>query len=135
MTPEDLRLRFFQPMRTLTHEFAARLTQIDYDREMAFALVPEKGGDMLAVVRLHREPRGDSGEYAITVRSDMQGRGIGRMMMAQIIAYGRRQGLKSIFGLVLAENHGMLNLSRALGFTAKTDFEDPTIVRVELSLV
>ena len=35
MTPEDLRLRFLAPIRALSHQLAARLTQIDYDREMA----------------------------------------------------------------------------------------------------
>ena len=134
MSPEDLRLRFFQPMRQLTHELAARLTQIDYDREMAFALESPDGGGILAVVRLHREARGDSAEFAVTVRSDMQGRGFGRLMMERIVAYARAQGLKTLFGIVLHENQGMLKLSRALGFTARSERGDATVVRVELKL-
>lgn len=134
MSPEDLRLRFFQPMRQLSHEMAARLTQIDYDREMAFVLEEPDGGGILAVVRLHREMRGDSAEFAVTVRSDMQGRGFGRLMMERIIAYGRGQNLKSIFGIVLHENQGMLKLSRALGFSARSERGDATVVRVELNL-
>ncbi len=134
MSPEDLRLRFFQPMRQLSHDLAARLTQIDYDREMAFALESPEGGGILAVVRLHREPRGDTAEFAVTVRSDQQGHGFGRLMMEHIIAYGRAQGLKTIFGLVLHENQGMLKLARALGFTARTERGDATVVRVELKL-
>ena len=43
LTPEDMRLRFFGPLRELTHEMAARLTQIDYDREMAFLLTRRRG--------------------------------------------------------------------------------------------
>jgi acyl-CoA synthetase (NDP forming)/RimJ/RimL family protein N-acetyltransferase len=134
MTADDLRLRFFQPMRALSHDLAARLTQIDYDREMAFALLPLEGEGLLAVVRMHRETRGDSAEFAITVRSDLKGRGIGRLMMERIIAYAASQGLKTLFGLVLAENKGMLHLARAVGFTARTEPGDATIVRVERDL-
>lgn len=134
MSPEDLRLRFFQPMRQLSHELAARLTQIDYDREMAFALEAPEGGGILAVVRLHREARGDTAEFAIIVRSDQQGKGFGRLMMEHMIAYGRAQKLKSIFGIVLHENQSMLKLARALGFTARTERGDATVVRVELKL-
>ncbi|BCW87996.1 hypothetical protein sos41_11330 [Alphaproteobacteria bacterium SO-S41] len=134
MTPDDLRLRFFQPMRTLTHDLAARLTQIDYDREMAFALFALEGDAILAVARLHREARGDSAEFAVTVRSDLKGRGIGRLMMEQLIAYAGTQDLKTIFGLVLAENKSMLHLARAVGFTARTEPGDATVVRVERAL-
>lgn len=134
MSPEDLRLRFFQPMRQLSHELAARLTQIDYDREMAFALEAPEGGGILAVVRLHREARGDTAEFAVTVRSDQQGKGFGRLMMQRIVAYARTQKLRSIFGLVLHENQGMLKLARSLGFHAKSERGDATVVRVELLL-
>ncbi|MFT3811703.1 MAG: GNAT family N-acetyltransferase [Micropepsaceae bacterium] len=138
MSAEDLRLRFFQPMRQLSHELAARLTQIDYDREMAFALeAPDgsgTGGGILGVVRLHREARGDTAEFAVTVRSDQQGKGFGRLLMERIIAYARTQNLKSIFGIVLHENQGMLKLSRKLGFTARSERGDATVVRVELKL-
>jgi len=134
LSPEDLRLRFFQPMKRLSHEMAARLTQIDYDREMAFALLPQDSESLLAVVRLHRETRGDSAEFAVTVRSDLQGKGIGRLMMERIIAYARSQQLRSIFGIILAENRGMLKLARSLGFRLHTDPHDATVVRADLDL-
>ena len=134
MSAEDLRLRFFQPMRQLSHELAARLTQIDYDREMAFALEASEGGGLLGVVRLHREARGDTAEFAVTVRSDQQGKGFGRLLMERIIAYARTQKLKSIFGIVLHENQGMLKLARKLGFTAQSERGDATVVRVDLKL-
>jgi acetyltransferase len=132
MSPEDLRLRFFQPMKTLSHTIAARLTQLDYDREMAFVLVDD--GDPLGVVRLHRESRGSSGEFAITVRSDQHGRGLGTLLMERIIAYARKIGLGTVFGVVLSENRSMLMLARRLGFESKQQPDDPSIVRVELKL-
>jgi acyl-CoA synthetase (NDP forming)/RimJ/RimL family protein N-acetyltransferase len=134
MSPEDLRLRFFQPIRALSHEMATRLTQIDYDREMAFALLPPDQETLLAVVRLHRDAKGEAGEFAVTVRSDLKGMGLGRMMMERIIDYARESGLKNIFGLILAENQGMLRLARALGFSLRTDPGDATVVRAEMPL-
>src|SRR5690606_15232567 len=38
LTPDEIRARFFVPMKTLSHLMAARFTQIDYDREMALVL-------------------------------------------------------------------------------------------------
>lgn len=132
LSPEDMRLRFFQPMRTLSHTLAARLTQLDYDREMAFVLL--RDNRPLGAVRLHRDVRGTSGEYAISVRSDLHGKGVGRLLMERMIAYGRKIGLTTVFGLVLGENKPMLGLSRKLGFKAKTEPDDPSVVRVELAL-
>jgi acetyltransferase len=132
MSPEDLRLRFFQPMKTLSHTIAARLTQLDYDREMAFVLVND--GDPLGVVRLHREARGTSGEFAITVRSDQHGMGIGTLLMERIVSYARKIGLKTVFGVVLSENRSMLSLARRVGFQPKSQPDDPSVIRVELSL-
>jgi acetyltransferase len=132
MSPEDLRLRFFQPMKTLSHTIAARLTQLDYDREMAFVLVDS--GDPLGVVRLHREARGTSGEFAITVRSDQHGKGIGTLLMERMISYARKIGLKTVFGVVLSENRSMLSLARRLGFEPKSQPDDPSVIRVELAL-
>jgi acetyltransferase len=137
LSPEHVRLRFFQPLRELGHEFAARLTQIDYDRHMAFILTrlgAPGGVEILGVVRLIRDPAGTSGEYAITVRSDLNGKGIGRLLMERIIAYARAIGLEEVFGLVMAENRAMLELARKLGFQASPEPDEPSLVRVSLPL-
>ena len=102
---------------------------------MAFVLLNEGDDDgQLGAVRLHRGTRGDSAEFAITVRSDLKGRGYGRLLMEHIIAYAQSQGLKTLFGVVLAENSGMRGLARKLGFKARMDPEDASTVRVELDL-
>lgn len=141
LSAEDVRMRFFQPLRSLSHDFAARLTQIDYDRQMAFVLT-ERGlpgaADILGVVRLARDDiddrGGGSGEYAVTVRSDLSGRGIGRFLMARIIDYGRSIGLDAIFGLVLSENRAMLTMCLALGFRLDPVADDPSLIRATLTL-
>src|SRR5262249_62038184 len=75
VTPQDLRLRFFAPMKEFGHRFVARLTQIDYARAMAFVAIEESSGELLGVVRLHADANYERGEYAVLVRSDLKGRG------------------------------------------------------------
>ncbi|WP_374447512.1 GNAT family N-acetyltransferase [Stella sp.] len=137
MTPEDLRMRFFAPMRRLPEVLLARLTQIDYDREMAlvaFAEGPAGEPDGLGVVRLLADPDGQQAEFAIGVRSDVKGRGLGWLLMRRIIDYARQRGIGAVVGDVLRENQPMLDLARDLGFRVETGAADPGIVRVRLDL-
>ncbi len=133
LSPEDVRLRFFTPMKELSHQFAARLTQIDYDREMALVAVnPADPGDIWGVVRITADPDNQRGEYAVVVRSDLKGRGLGYCLMQQLVAHARRRGIGEIVGDVLAENRSMLQMCRDLGFEVTHDPEDPQLMRVRL---
>jgi acetyltransferase len=134
VTEQDLRLRFFAPVRTFTHIFIARFTQLDYARAMAFIALEEASGEMLGVVRLHADANYDSGEYAILVRSDLKGCGLGWQLMQMIVDYARAEGLRRIEGQVLAENTTMLAMCRELGFTIAPDAQDPEIRLVTLAL-
>jgi acetyltransferase len=135
LSPEDVRLRFFTPIRELSHQFAARLTQIDYNREMALvATTPDKPEDLLGVVRIAMDPDNRRGEYAVVVRSDLKGRGLGYLLMERIIAYARARGTAEVVGDVLAENRGMLEMCKELGFDQHHDPEDPQLVHVRLTL-
>ena len=55
VTMQDLRLRFFAPMKQFSHEFIARLTQLDYARAMAFVAFDEASNELLGVVRIHSD--------------------------------------------------------------------------------
>ena len=134
VTPHDLRLRFFAPMKEFTHEFIARLTQLDYARAMAFIALDEATHEMVGVVRIHSDSIYESGEYAILLRSDLKGRGLGWVLMQLIIEYARSEGLKAISGDVLQENIVMLDMCRQLGFEVKPDPAEPDICDVRLKL-
>ncbi|MBR0826239.1 bifunctional acetate--CoA ligase family protein/GNAT family N-acetyltransferase [Bradyrhizobium manausense] len=134
VTPHDLRLRFFAPMKEFTHEFIARLTQLDYARAMAFIAFEEATNEMVGVVRIHSDSIYESGEYAILLRSDLKGRGLGWALMQLIIDYARSEGLKTISGDVLQENTTMLDMCRQLGFEVKPDSSEPDICDVRLKL-
>jgi acetyltransferase len=134
VTPNDLRLRFFAPVKDFSHAFVARLTQIDYARAMAFVAIDEQSGVMLGVVRLHADANYDSGEYAILIRSDLKGHGLGWSLMQLMIEYARSEGIRSITGQVLRENAMMLDMCRELGFHVATDPQEPSSAIVSLQL-
>jgi len=118
LTPEDVRLRFFGPMRELTHEMAARLTQIDYDREMAFLLLdgPKDGEELLGVGRLAADPGFQQAEFALVVASDRQRRGYGELLLRHVVAYAKARGIARVVGHILRENSRMIELAKRLGF-------------------
>jgi len=137
VTPEDRRLRFFTTFRTLAPELCARLTQIDYEREMALvALAPGQGLEdaFCGVVRLAADPDRERAEYAVLVRSDLKGQGLGSALMHAMIDCARAQGIGEVFGTVLRENHAMLALARRLGFRSAASADDPEMVEVRLPL-
>jgi len=131
----DARQRFFVPKKELSDADLDRLVHIDYGRAMAFVAIEESSGRMIGVVRLHAESSRESREFAVTVRSDFQGHGLGRMLMQLIIEYARSLGLRFIDGRVLHENKAMLKLCRELGFVLLMDPEDAGVTIVRLSLI
>ena len=134
VTSQDLRLRFFAPMKEFTHPFIARLTQLDYARAMAFVAFDEATHEMIGVVRIHSDSIYQAGEYAILLRSDLKGRGLGWALMQLIIEYAKSEGLKAISGDVLQENTVMLEMCRELGFEVKTDPAAHDVCDVKLTL-
>jgi acetyltransferase len=137
LTAEEVRLRFFVPMKTLSHMTAARFTQIDYDREMALVLTePGIAGktEIFAVVRISADPDNDRAEYAIIVRGDMTGMGLGVLLMRRIIDYARSRSIREMYGDVLRDNTTMLKLCKVLGFGESCLPDEPTLVRVTLTL-
>ena len=112
----DMRMRFFSPLRALPPSLLARLTQIDYDREMAFVLT-DSAGTVAAVGRLAADPDGLRAEFALLVRTDLKGHGIGSALLQKLIAYARQRGVTEIWGDVLLENSNMLAVCREFGFT------------------
>jgi acetyltransferase len=136
LTPEDIRFRFFGLVQQLPHSQMARMTQIDYDREMAFiATAPDAEGneETLGVVRAVTDPDNEETEFSIVVRSDLKGSGLAREMMKKMIRYCRERKTMTMVGQVLKENGRMLHFVESLGFR-KVRTVDIDVVEVELDL-
>jgi len=127
LSPEDLRYRFFGVVRDLSHAEMAKLTQIDYEREMAFiATAPDAGGtpETLGVVRAATRPDNSTAEFAVIVRSDLKGLGLGRLLMEKIIRYCKERGTRELTGQALMENGGMQGLAEKLGFSVVRNYDE-----------
>jgi len=134
VSAEDLRLRFFSAVREFSHAFIARMVQLDYARAMALAAIDPEDGQMLGAVRLLADADYHTGEYAIMVRSDLKGVGLGWALMQIMVEYARWQGLARIEGQVLRENTTMLTMCRELGFTITPEPDDASIAIVRLEI-
>jgi acetyltransferase len=135
LTPEDIHFRFFSMIRQPAHSQLARMTQIDYDREMTFIAVArdEHGQDQtLGEARAVFDPDNVTAEFAIIVRSDLKERGLGTILLKKVIRYCREHGTQELVGEVLAKNTRMLNLARELGFVVQTPVDGVARLRLVL---
>ncbi len=134
LSPQDIRYRFFSAMRALSAEQTVRLTQVDYDREMAFVAVRTATGETVGVARLVAEADGRTGEFAVIVQADMKGRGLASRLMQRLIDWARSRGLQQVVGQVLADNAPMLAFVHHLGFTVRRMPDEPDVMEVRLDL-
>ncbi len=133
VTAEDMRLRFFAPVRELRRELIAKLTELDPAQAMAFVALDESNGKLMGVARLHYDD-GKNGEYGVLVRSRVKGLGLGWLLMTCIVQYARAIGLQQVHGLVLAENAAMLKMCGEFGFEIADDSAERGVKRVSLAL-
>lgn len=131
LSQQDRYNRYFGEVPHLGHEQLARQTQIDYDREMAFiasALNGKGVRETLGVVRVLMDPDNIEGEFAIIIRSDMKGQGLGRQLLTKMVEYCRDNGTQFITGVTMSENRGMADLARKVGFKVTHDRDEGAIV-------
>ena len=137
LSPEDSHFRFFHYVRSMPRTQLARLTQVDYDREMAFVATrpsPRGGTETIGVVRTVADPANESAELSIVVRSDLKRRGLGAHLLRKAIAYCRSRGTKQLAGDVLAGNSSMLELARRFAGFSLSDPDQEGIVRISYPL-
>ena len=136
LDPIDIRMRIFYSRRSIERSELARLTQVDYERELAYIATRGAAGaeETLAVVRAVIDPDNVDAEFGIVVRSDLKGGGLGELMMRKLIFHLRERGTRRLVATVLAENRRMLELAHDLGFTQTGREPGDDVVRIELPL-
>ena len=135
LEPEDIRYRVLTHIRELQGSQLARLTQIDYDREMAFIAVSERDPgrfETLGVVRAVSDPDNIAAEFAIIVRSDLKGQGLGSILFKKLIDYCQSRGTRWLVGEALAENRRIIGLVRRFGAAVTHSESGIVALRVDL---
>jgi len=136
LTPEDIRFRFFGLVKELPHSQMARLTQIDYDRDMAFIAIGKDDkheDETLGVVRIVAARDNTTAEFSIVIRSDLKGTGLGTELMRKMISYCKSRNTKSLVGQILNANSRMIHFVETLGFK-RTGRPEPGVIEVTLDL-
>jgi len=137
LTQEDLRMRFFGFVHEFPHSQLAKLTQIDYDREMAFiAKILEDGeqGQTIGVIRAYFDPDNIGAEFAIVVRSDLKVKGLGSLLMDKMVRYCRERGTRELMAYTLRENKAMQALGKKFGFQITSAPDDPETIELKLRM-
>lgn len=134
-SPEDMRFRFFSPLRQLPIEQIVRLTDIDYTREMALIAVDDTTQQTAGVARLVRsDTDGTSAEFAVAIAPEFKKYGLGTVLMQNVIAWGKAHGVKEIIGQILADNVPMLTFIKRLGFSLRYMPDEPDVTEARLDL-
>ena len=134
LSERTVQLRYFTPMnlrQRIEHERLTRIVFIDYDREMAFIVsaprLDGKGPETLGVVRAVTDADNIRSEFSVVIRDDLQGEGLGRILMSKVIKYCKERGTLLLEGSTLPANKGMQGLAAKLGFTNVFNAEDEVV--------
>jgi len=128
--------RFLTHLKTLPPEWVEHFTRIDYSQDVALVAVKEieSRERILGVCRIMRQPGSASGEIAVVIADDWQGKGIGELLCRRCIGIAQELGMTSIWGIVLPENKKFVALARKLGFGVELD-PGAGLYRIEMKLI
>ncbi|SDU03511.1 bifunctional acetate--CoA ligase family protein/GNAT family N-acetyltransferase [Desulfobacula phenolica] len=123
LSPETVYLRFFSPIKKISKPMLIKLTQIDYDREIA--LIAFSGSSqkrkIVGVSRIIFVPQQKKGEFSIVLADALHGKGLGKKLLWHALVCAKRFGLEQVWGPVITTNTGMLRLGQKLGFRVERD--------------
>ncbi len=125
LSPETILRRFFSPLKEIPRSLLVRLTQIDYDREVALCAFAGEPGHrrLIGVARIIFFPRDREGEFAIVLSDEWQGRGLGKVLLKRALEASRDCGLETVSGPVMSVNTAMIRMGRGLGFSLARDLD------------
>ncbi len=136
MDADDRRARLFAPTKELSDAMALAFCTIEDPDDLCVVLESDAfAGELLGGYRLMADPSGDGAEFAVSLQSHLQGRGLGRALMERLLEAARERGVARVWGTILADNAPMVQLARKLGFAISRDPDDPQLVKAVWSAV
>lgn len=138
LSPQTKYYRFFSNLKKMPDDMLSRFTQIDYNKDMALAALDmfNSRERFLAIARFMSKPNRTDAEFAVVVRDEWQGKGIGRVLLENLIRYAIERKIKILSGYVLVENTHMISLGRQLGFSfTRIRDEDQYFLKMDLTSI
>ncbi|MDH4386151.1 MAG: GNAT family N-acetyltransferase [Caulobacter sp.] len=137
-TPEDLRFRFFSPVRPMVGALTSLLTGFNRQNHIAVAAYDPASAEgesgLLGVVRLVLSRDEPEGEFAIMVRSDQAGHGVGHRLMEEMLGWAHERSLTRVWAEIMYENKRMLSLAKAFGAVVQPRSRDFRTFQVVIDL-
>ncbi len=135
LSPETIFMRFFSPLKGISRSMLVKLSQIDYDREIALCAFAGEGDarKLIGVARIIFLPDGKTGEFAVVVADEWHGKGIGANLLNRALTSAKKYGLSVVTGLVMTNNVAMLAMGQKIGFFVARD-ADSAEYRLTLEL-
>lgn len=127
VSPVDLRFRFLSGMRHVDHSLLQLMIDVDYDRTITF-LAFDGSGEPVATAMLAADHDRKNAEVAVSVRSDLKGRGVGWTLLQHVMRYGEAHGIENIRSIESRQNSETIKLERDAGFEFEPCDGDPTDV-------
>jgi acetyltransferase len=136
LSPESRFQRFMHGMREPSDALIAQLVHIDAHRQMALvAVTGEPAAEcIIGVARYAADADGPDCEFGVAVADAWQCRGIGTTLTRLLFDYAAREGFRSIYGNVLANNQRMLELAEWLGLGVEPAVPGQSTVRASRRL-
>ena len=136
LSPETIYNRFLTPVHDVKPEHVRRLVEIDQWNEVALAACLDHGGReiIVGVGRFHRDPD-DPGtaEVGVLVGDPWQSRGIGGMLLKELVGIARCADIKRFCATVLPDNLKLRRFAEYYGFKGKSHYEDG-VLRMSMDL-
>ena len=136
LSTESVHTRYFTHTMTFPHKDVQRLTNIDYQQDLAIVgVVPGPAGEQIvAISQYFLDPGTGSAEVAFIVQDEWQKRGMGSFLLDYVAQIARRRGVKSFCATVLPTNKRMLAVFENSGYDVQTDFDGDTYsIRYDLA--
>ncbi len=125
LSPRSIFFRFLRYWKSVPPEVIAYFTKIDCELNVAMVALEKRGPEdlILGLCGILRKPGSARGEFAVVVRDEWQGMGVGAELAAASLPAARDLGMKELWGIISPENTTMIAMASKLGFTVRKDRE------------
>lgn len=124
----DRRFRFLAAAEHVSHEQLDPLIHSDHFQSESFLAFDQANGELVGSALLACDKAFDTGEIAVSIRSDYRGKGVGWALLDLLGSEAQRRGVRRVIAIESRDNHAAIELEREKGFTPEAFDGDPTLV-------